>query len=347
MKTALLLLVASIAVAETRITDVSCGALDVRSGKVEVSYTVTVDEGDPPAVLRGTVVDHVTGKTLADATLSGVRPPLKAGSFRAVWHMVQDAPNLPASRVVLRLRAEPILVEKEDVVEVEVEETSPRLLFHCSLDSMDAIAACGGTATGAEFVEGVHGMGIQVGHAKDPIQFPLENVITNFRCGSVEIWAKILEPERILACSANELNLVNLRRVNDDVGNFFRISLTTNNGHGQSGLGVGISNHDKASTHIGRIGPFDISSAIGGGNPAEWHHYRFSWDADGIGGSRDRMAVFVDGHKIASSAEPLFEINPNWDHYPYILKISESNGSQPMAIFDDLKLWDSAVVPGE
>ena len=112
MKTILLLFIASIAVAETRITDVSCGALDVRSGKVEVSYTVTVDEGDPPAVLCGTVVDHVTGKTLADATLSGVRPPLKAGSFRAVWHMAQDVPNLPASRAVLRLRAEPLPPEE-------------------------------------------------------------------------------------------------------------------------------------------------------------------------------------------------------------------------------------------
>ena len=227
----------------------------------------------------------------------------------------------------------------------ETENTQAGLLFHCSLDSVEAISACGGTVSDVTFVEGVNGMGVQVGHAKDPICFPLENVITNFRRGSVEVWAKILEPDLILANSANELNLVNLRQVNDDIGNFFRITLTTNNGHGQSGLIGGISTHDKASTHIGSIGPFDIMSAIGGNNPKEWHHYRLSWDADGIGGGNDRTAVFVDGCKVVSSTEPLFEIKPAWDHYRYILKISESNGSQPLAVFDELKLWDRAVMP--
>ena len=221
----------------------------------------------------------------------------------------------------------------------------PKLLFHCTLDSVDAIASCGGTVTGAEFVEGVKGKAVQVGHAKDPICFPLENTIANFRRGSVEIWAKILEPDHILSSSAHELNLVNLRQVNDDIGNFFRITLTTNNGHGQSGLVGGISTHDKASTHIGRIGSFDIAAAIGGNNPKEWHHYLLSWDVDGIGGGNDRTAVFVDGRKVVSSTEPLFEIKPAWDHYRYILKISESNGNQPWAVFDELKLWDHAIVP--
>ena len=53
----------------------------------------------------------------------------------------------------------------------------------------------------------------------------------------------------------------------------------------------------------------------------------------------------MDNRKVVSSTEPLFDIKPAWDHFRYILKISESNGVQPWAVFDELKLWDGAVVP--
>ena len=177
------------------------------------------------------------------------------------------------------------------------------LLYHCTFDDAQSIEhpATGpaGTFLGGSFVPGKVGNALRVFADEPAAEVDFDPGFLGAR-GTIEFWAKMegATKEAVFGDGGSPrfFCLWLARDMERPEGNprSSYLQWSGNDGCGRSGLCAMIQGATAASED--GWGMRRYPSFLG--EPAAWHHYAVVWDENGVSGSDETIAVFVDGRRI-------------------------------------------------
>ncbi len=215
------------------------------------------------------------------------------------------------------------------------------LIFSCSMDSNEDIAAAGGVFHDLTYVDGVVGKAVRIPAGRQEIVFDIPEFAEKydeFR-GCMEFWARLGNPADIEGDGRGSMPFAFIRPRNDSFRITAFIMFTHNDGLGHGGLCGRIFSNPNASTH--NFGtPFRIEEIVGG-NPAEWHKYTLAWDVNGFGPEKHVIEIKVDGKLVCSTSVPCPQATKVDVMPPQAIHLADFCPDQhPEAFFDELKVWN-------
>ena len=240
---------------------------------------------------------------------------------------------------------------------VPVRQYKPKLIYHCTFDSAEAIErpATGpsGKFLGGEFVPGKKGRALRIPGNVPTALVDLPRGMMQPR-GTIEFWSKIEDPPASYGDRGNPrffgLSLF------DDPANpgpySTYLQFTSNDGMGMSGL-CGMIYHRAMATD-----PHMRTNTYGPilEDPAAWHHYAIVWDSDGLSFSKASdgtpavAAIVLDGRVLQTFGRNQFA------HGKGLLRLPELQGRlafpvadtgwgffpRPVAfLIDEFKIWSA------
>ena len=197
-----------------------------------------------------------------------------------------------------------------------------------------------GIMSGGSFTTGVFGDAYLASHDEDlMLEFPLAAFVPAASRGTMEFWARLIDPPTDIADSGIKL----ATPIPDPFGGpVYEIGLGSDDGMGGGGLNGRVSDgFDPASTSSGASGSWTYEDVLGP-DVEEWHHYALVWDETGIAGVDDgsrAVAVFLDGALESGQWQQPMSVSfqaPDGGMLG-ILGNTENQGSVAM---DNLKIWD-------
>ena len=232
---------------------------------------------------------------------------------------------------------------------VPVRQYKPELIYHCTFDSAEAIerpaAGPSGTFLGGEFVPGQRGNALRVRKG-------LSSAIVHFQKGAIqprgtiEFWAKIENDRETFSDGGDPRFFMIITPPASET----LLQFSANDGCGRGGLSA--YNQVMALASADHCLARPRYDSILAGSAKEWHHYALVWDSDGIAGTDEVAAVFLDGKRVSmhgdcglNLAAPLaaryrdnpstlcFSLNPEWNR-------GFNNKSD--FLIDEFKIWSGA-----
>ncbi|MCR5752226.1 MAG: hypothetical protein K6G91_09700 [Kiritimatiellae bacterium] len=235
-------------------------------------------------------------------------------------------------------------------------ETTPHLVYHCSLDSADAVAnplvgQPGGDCTGATFVEGKKGKAMYVQVDQLAATMPVPNGLP-VESGCIEYWAKIDTTRATFTTSGNPAFF---RIANpSNWGPTAIIEFNSNDGNGNGGLIGLLPTFRLAPYSYSNDGASRYSAFFSEGTQTNWHHYALVWNVNGISTvvGNPAAALLLDGKVVCKMSKP-----SDWDEAKFVNAMSKATVIQmpetrtsmysrvPYAI-DEFRIWDTDVTNG-
>lgn len=214
------------------------------------------------------------------------------------------------------------------------------LLLWNRLDSKDNIENSdfgpGGSYHGGTFGEGKFGQAFVV-RCDQTRQVTFTASDFKADAGCIEFWAKLTGLPHELAWGQNP-TLVRICAGDQQ----YLLHLNGNDGDSRGGLCSQAGLFARSST--GRYGSWTYAKVLGDGQVDNWHHYALVWDRNGIAGlgdSRQRIAVYLDG-VLNSSEAGNDTAPPSLENAQLELLFIQGSLGQGTIAFDNIKVWDHA-----
>lgn len=116
---------------------------------------------------------------------------------------------------------------------------------------------------------------------------------------------------------------------------------TSNDGCGNSGFAFGALYGKGIYTWPGQYSASIPYSEILGANSKDWHHYKLLWNANGLNGTANTLAVYIDGQVNAigqsdSTKVSAFSVNMN---QALTFVFGDTTYNKSPLLFDEFKVW--------
>ena len=227
------------------------------------------------------------------------------------------------------------------------------------LDSQDAVEhraySPGGAFGGGSFVPGLSGAAYSAQfYEPGRVSFPKE--VVNGPRGAIHFWAKMTG----FPASISQGPSPSLIGIRDTAGSYYGLQFNARDPQGNGGLCAAAGRFFTAGTGTGAdsdaaqqmavrstgAAGWTYVDALGGADPAQWHHYALLWDEDGVLGIGDgtiKVAALVDGKLITQHMQndPPLQMDAPLDGQLTLL--NENMGLlQGSVQFSDLNVWSYA-----
>lgn len=126
----------------------------------------------------------------------------------------------------------------------------------------------------------------------------------------------------------------------------FEAQFNGNDGDGRSGFGFGAPY--SAAIFVSCSGLYGLYSEILGENPKDWHHYKLLWNANGLNGTANTLAAYIDGALKASGQSDATQISTFATKMNQALtfEFGRSESKSPFLI-DEFKVWKTDTPSGD
>ena len=230
----------------------------------------------------------------------------------------------------------------------------PRLLYHCTFDSEEAIerpaAGPSGTFLGGTFEEGKAGNALRVRKGLSSAIVRFEKGVLRPR-GTIEFWAKI-ENDRETFGDGGDPRFFMMETA---PGSETVFQLAANDGCGRGGLsvyhqGLSVASEDHC------LGPARYDSVVPGATKG-WHHYALVWDENGVSGLDGpvALAAFIDGRRIplhgdtglgkAPRMASRIRDNPATLFFSLNPELDRGFNNKSDFLIDEFKIWSAPKLP--
>ena len=227
--------------------------------------------------------------------------------------------------------------------------TSNGLIYWCTFDSAESIESPKvgprGVLFDGSFVEGKYGKALSTMGRPDVMSVAIpENQLKDVGC--IEFWAKLSPLTETFGGGSNP-RFFSLRTLYGENGTDMNLSISANNGFGNSGLCCNVATHQfGGATEDEQKNTYE---KIYGPNSRGWHHYALVWNKNGIRqlGSANHTvfaALFLDGTLLGSSdaVSEVYSMSKLQNQKAVLTIASQVFASfRPVPFFiDELKLWN-------
>ena len=222
------------------------------------------------------------------------------------------------------------------------------LIYYSKLDSVADITSpqvgAAGTIGVASFQAGKTGNAMLIPASTGSVTIPFANGLGNKFC--IEFDMKLMKDGDNFG-DGSDPNVFTLFGASSSIVCGFMF--TANDGAGNSGAAWGGPYGDGVSTWPGQYSASIPYSEILGANSKDWHHYKLLWNANGLNGTVNTLAVYIDGQVNAIGYSDTTKVNALSGKMNQALTLvfgaGEFNGS-PFLV-DDFKVWNTDTPSGD
>ena len=221
------------------------------------------------------------------------------------------------------------------------------LIYYSKLDSAADITApqvgAAGTIGTASFQAGKTGNAMFIPASTGSVTIPFANGLGNKFC--IEFDMKVMKDGDNFGDGSDPNGFALYKSGSSCVCGFM---FCANNGAGSSGLSFGAPFSGIFTWPNKTSGSIPYSEILGA-NPKDWHHYKLLWNATGLNGTANTLAIYIDGKLHVSGQSDATKISSFAGNMNQALTlvIGDAAYNKSPFLIDEFKVWNTDTPSGD